>query len=52
MPVPTDYQHAVDLSQGFLGVGPGGSVDTAHTVKSAFNSKIMIGNEKLASESL
>ena len=23
-PVPTDYQHAVDLSQGFLGVGPGG----------------------------
>ena len=21
-PVPTDYQHAVDLSQGFLGVGP------------------------------
>ena len=23
-PVPTDSQHAVDLSQGFLGVGPGG----------------------------
>ena len=21
-PVPTDYQHAVDLSQGFLGAGP------------------------------
>ena len=46
-PVPTDYQHAVDLSQGFLGPGgPGGSEGveiycsllTAHTVKSGLNS--------------
>ena len=44
MPVPTDYQHAVDLSQGFLGVGAGGSVglDTAIIV---LNMKIIINNK-------
>ena len=30
-PVPTDYQHAVDLSQGFLGAGGAGGSEGVET---------------------